>query len=394
MKKNILVVVLLLLACSAAFAFRGAGGGARGGGGRMGGGHMGGARTGGGARLGGGQARSAGFAGRSQAGMGRQQFSRPTGRYQGGGQRSWTGAGMQQRGAFAGGQGMRPGFSSGAQYGYRQGMQGRPMQSFRPGQAGQGQMRPGGRPGTRPGQGLRPDGRPGQGLRPGGRPGQGVRPGQRPGRLDPNKTGRWDQNRNRGRLDQQKNFMNRRFDKNHDFGSLYRGNYRRFMGLFPFAFYRQYGYYPPIYYDYYDQNGVYPEEDPNYDAYATGAMPLDYESPQMGLEPMPGMMGPYDMYPADVPYYPETGAFVDYAGESPLYKEQVGIAPQSMADENMLAGDVASALDQDAGCLSSCAKDCKLRCSQNSLISPDICDQQCASICSQQCQEAQPVSAE
>lgn len=39
-------------------------------------------------------------------------------------------------------------------------------------------------------------------------------------------------------------------------------------------FYNDFGYYPPIYYDYYDQYGEYPEPIDNYEAYALGDMPL------------------------------------------------------------------------------------------------------------------------
>lgn len=403
--KNLLILSALAIGiCADMLAFRG--GGSRGGGGRS----MGGARSGGGRSLGGGRGGmgsgsrgsfgamgrpgglsrpgGGGFTGARPGGFGKPGYSRP----------STGGAGFRPGGygrpgygkpgaGYAGWQ--RPSTLPAGRPGIRPGQPGagRPGQIIRPGGGQRPGTLPAGRPGTRPGQ-------PGA-----GRPGQGLRPADRPGRLDPNKTFRQDANRNPQRLNQQTNFMNRRFDARHDFNSLYRGNFPLYMGLFPFAFYRSYGYYPPIYYDYYDQNGVYPQEDPNYDAYASGEMPIDFEQPPMGPEqgygppPMgfdqgygPGQYGPQGGYPPV-----DMSTFVDYAGE-PQQDDQYWQQPNMAEEEQMGPMEVASALQGGEACLDSCSQDCLNACSNNPLLSADVCKKQCANICTQQCQGALPAA--
>lgn len=374
--KFLIFGILAVGFCAEMIAFRG--------GGRSGGRSMG----GGGARsMGAGRGAGIGGAGRSRGTAGMQ---RPGGLGRPGQTRPSTG--LTRRGGYGqyGKPSTRPGY-------------GRPGAGY-PGYARPGVITPGmpGYAGLRPGAGQRPGVRPG--VRPGqpgaGRPGQGLRPGKpgtgRPGRLDPNKTFRQDANRNPQRLNQQKAFMNRRFDARHDFKSLYRRNFRRYMGLFPFAFYQQYGYYPPIYYDYYDQNGVYPQEDPNYDAYASGEMPLDFEPADMGPEEGygPPPMGFGQGYGAGQYAPAPQGAFVDYAGE-PTAPEQGYQYPfgQTMADEEQPGPDeVAQALQEGEACLNPCAQDCLSKCSKNRLLSAQVCQQQCANICTQQCQRAVPAA--
>lgn len=182
----------------------------------------------------------------------------------------------------------------------------------------------------------------------GGTTKQGTRAGMptKPGKLSPNKTFKTDANRNPQRLNQQKNFMNRRFDRTHDFNRLYNGNFPLFMSLFPFAFFNAYGYYPPIYYDFFDDNGYYPEENPYYDDYASGEMPIDY--------------GPiFEEGPEEMGY----------------------VAPESEEGYTEIAGTT----QPPADCGVACGTECMARCIKNSGQDVETCKSQCHDICDQQC---------
>ncbi len=274
-------------------------------------------------------------AGRSGRGGGGMRGGGARGGMRGGAKPSFGGRGGMQRPATrpGGGQqrpGQRPGIGrpgQGGQWAGRPGgrpttLPGRPGAGFqrpgggrpgigRPGQGGQWAGRPGGRPGTLPGRpGI--GGRPGLGGRPTTLPARNGRLQQLQGKLNPNKPLRSDRNRNPQRLNQQRNFMNRRFDRYHSWNSLYRSNFPLFISLFPAAFQGAYGYYPPIAYDYQDLTGELPQPDPNFDAYASGAMPIDFGPPPM--QGYPGQ-GPYQGSPPQAgPYYPQqdTSAWVDY----------------------------------------------------------------------------------
>ena len=324
-------------------------------------------------------------------------------------------------GAVGGGRLGQPGYA-----GLKPGFAGRPGYGLPGTGAGVGGMGPQARPGlnpgyARPGHNI-PISRPGGIIKPTGnrpttlpgninRPGQGGGPGQRPGgqgvlrgNLNPDRMLKNDANRNPAQLNQQKDFMRRRFDAKHDYYSLYRGNFPLFISLFPTAFFSTFGYYPPIYYDYYDENGDYPEENPDYDDIASGAKPLDYGPyPEQTYPQRPGpiyMQGPQPMMPGMVPpqgYGPQNNFDAD--GQGGLEDMQGPEESQTELTKNILFGvDQSSQAKQAANeqanaiaqgkSLDACSANCMDTCKKNRSIAPAVCQQQCASICLQQASAA------
>ena len=70
-------------------------------------------------------------------------------------------------------------------------------------------------------------------------------------------TGRFGQFRTPQRLGAQRHFLNRNF-RGHNWSWWWHHRPYFFYTYFPFFFYNTYGYYPPIYYDYFDAYGSYP----------------------------------------------------------------------------------------------------------------------------------------
>lgn len=81
--------------------------------------------------------------------------------------------------------------------------------------------------------------------------------------INPERTstgGRFAQHKTAKRVDAQRNFLGRNF-KGHNWNWWYRNNPAYFFAYFPANFYQVYGYYPPVYYDYYELIGAYPTTD-------------------------------------------------------------------------------------------------------------------------------------
>lgn len=290
-----------------------------------------------GGRRGGGQQS---FAGRG-AGMGQQRSARPGGkrkpqygqygRQRYGSQRPGIqGPGFQGYPGYQGYQGFRPAARPQGPYGQQQPQ--RQPQKISPTRP----VRPSQRP-TRPQQPLqkRPQ------TKPATRP---ARPGQRPQltpaqmktvqqKLNPDKPLRTDTNRTPQRLAQQKQFMQRKFDKSHNWYDLYRNNFPLFTSLFPQAYQIAYGYYPPIYYDYFDETGDYPEQDPDYADYATGVIPIDFNPPPPPpayFPEQPYMPPPYMQPPAyaEPAYGPQGTDNQTPMGPTEYLPEETEYAPQ------------------------------------------------------------------
>lgn len=168
----------------------------------------------------------------------------------------------------------------------------RPVQPIRP-------PRPLGPGGVQPGMGQRPN-IPGRGMggatRPAQLPARGgvTRPSQLPARfnklqqaakdigqthrIDPTRTsqsGRFSQFRTPERLSQQRAALNRSW-KGYSWNWWWNNRRPYFLAYFPLWFNGQYGYYPPIYYDYYDTYGDYPTDQSIADYYASYDPAYDY----------------------------------------------------------------------------------------------------------------------
>ncbi len=73
-------------------------------------------------------------------------------------------------------------------------------------------------------------------------------------------------------LAKQKAFFEESFE-GHSWGWWYDNYFMYFMRVFPFLFYAQYKYYPPLYYDFFDIVGEYPKPIENFDLYVAKSRP-------------------------------------------------------------------------------------------------------------------------